>query len=190
MRNTGSREKRLDTHGQTEKQNKRDRSCPEDAFVFILLPAYRLFLSSHTGTSSSLAFSHSLNLSFSTPHSHVWEDSCAAAAILNYIGQWEIVFAVILCLMFIQKLQSSKNISKSTRECRGEKKMQINPAHQQTHTCKLIMVAHTTYRDLYGSHRSRTKSTTKNTHKVTKQVSRTSCDKDTIESGEKEKEYL
>lgn len=70
--------------------------------------------------------------------------------------------------------------------------MQINPAHQQTHTCKLIMVAHTTYRDLlYGSHRSRTKSTTKNTHKVTKQVSRTSCDKDTIESGEKEeKEYL
>lgn len=69
--------------------------------------------------------------------------------------------------------------------------MQINPAHQQTHTCKLIMVAHTTYRDLYGSHRSRTKSTTKNTHKVTKQVSRTSCDKDTIESGEKEEEeYL
>lgn len=31
----------------------------------------------------------------------------------------------------------------------------------------------------------------KHTHKVTKQVSRTSCDKDTIESGEKEeKEYL
>lgn len=116
-----------------QKQNKRDRSCPEDAFVFILLPAYRLFLSSYTGTSSSLAFSHSLNLSFSTPHSHVWEDSCAAAAILNYIGQWEIVFAVILCLMFIQKLQSSKNISKSTRECRGEKKCRLIQ-HTNRHT--------------------------------------------------------
>lgn len=77
--------------------------------------------------------SHSLNLSFSTPHSHVWEDSCAAAAILNYIGQWEIVFAVILCLMFIQKLQSSKNISKSTRECRGEKKCRLIQ-HTNRHT--------------------------------------------------------
>lgn len=118
MRNTGSKEKSLDTQGQTEKQNKRDRLCPEDACVFILLPAYRFFpFLPHRHQQQPGFISHSLTLSFSTPHSQVWEDSCAAAAILNYIGQWEIVFAVILCLMFIQKLQSSKNIHKSTREC-------------------------------------------------------------------------
>lgn len=33
-----------------------------------------------------------LPLSFSAFHFAVREDSCAAAAILNYIGQWEIVF--------------------------------------------------------------------------------------------------
>lgn len=42
-----------------------------------------------------LCLSFSLSTSFTTLN-FVWENSCAAAAILNYIGQWEIVFECLL----------------------------------------------------------------------------------------------
>ncbi len=70
----------------------------------ILLPAYSVISCLPAPTHQHQPCLYLLFLPliyFITIHSPVWEDSCAAAAILNYIGQWEIVFAGILCLVYV-----------------------------------------------------------------------------------------
>lgn len=190
--------------GDAEKQSECDRLCPEDAVVFILLPAYSVISSSHTHThictcthTNSLALFLSSSLSYTTCHSPEWEESCAAAAILNDIGQWEIVYAVKWRLVYVmnKRLTKVKNTCVITNTqsdamcscCYWEQ--QIN---QTTSWCKPTAIhmqmnhVHTNNKPIFDTWFISSKGNITQKTEVTEQVSRTSCDKDTIESGEKE----
>lgn len=88
--NSGCREEKI-RDGQRDSD--RDRLCLEDAVVFILVYLLTLFFPLLLHPPPLYILYH-----FSFP---AWENSCAAAAILNYIGQWEIVF-VYLLLFYVQ----------------------------------------------------------------------------------------
>lgn len=199
------------------------QTVPWGCCCFRLLPAYCVVSSpptpTHTSRGSSLAFiSSPPSICFTTLHSPVWEHSCAAAAILNYIGQWEIVFMCLLLfyawwtfttLHSSSKRGSEQNVNISTRHIRYHKRTHINAMcpcatdegkTKQNKKKKIVMMQ--TSRNTHANEPWSLKQQTKMWHmvlmeqkhtkaRVTGQVSRTSCDKDTIESGERwEKEDL
>lgn len=119
--------------GKDERCTETERECLEDAVVFIHLPAlsgFPLYLCCRTTSSYTRTHSHtqqtrlyllfSLSTSFTAFHFPAWENSCAAAAaILNYIGQWEIVYMLLFCDRFmVRALHSSSK--------RGEGKMLVS----------------------------------------------------------------
>lgn len=91
--------------GKDERYIETEQECLEDAVVFIYLlclvfPSTCLaapppLTRAHTH-STRLYLLFSLSTSFTAFHFPAWENSCAAAAaILNYIGQWEIVYMLL-----------------------------------------------------------------------------------------------
>lgn len=110
--------------GKGERCTETERGCLEDAVVFIPLPAssgFPLYLCCRTTSSYTHTLAHtadsplspllslSLSTSFAAFHFPAWENSCAAAAaILNYIGQWEIVYTLLFYDWFmVRALHSS-----------------------------------------------------------------------------------
>lgn len=121
--NSGCREEKI-RDGQRDSD--RDRLCLEDAVVFIRLPAYSVFSSPPAPPPLYILYH------FSFP---AWENSCAAAAILNYIGQWEIVF-VYLLLFYVQN-------SSLLKQKRQWESVNISTGHicyyKHTHSCNVFL---------------------------------------------------